>query len=96
MAKRKKETTDDLIEGGAKKITNELVQAGGGRPASPETLAQRKQILRLAKKPISNVELAAKLGVTTAKSQSLAKPLVAKGLLTAERGVGRVTYQTVA
>lgn len=78
------------------KVTNEMVETGGGRPASKETIDQRKKILRVAKNGITNVDLAEKLGVTTAKSQSLAKPLVNKGLLEVERDGTRVLYRTAA
>ena len=98
MARRKK-VDDDLIDGDKKaglKITNDLVETGGGRPASKETIELRKKILRFAKKGVANTDLAVKLGVTTAKSQSVAKTLVSKGLLEVDYEGKRVLYRTVA
>jgi len=97
MARQKKANTDDLIDGAKNlKITNDLVQTAGGRPASTETINMRKKILRFAKKGISNIDLAEKLEVTTGKSQALAKPLIEKGLLEVKRDGGKVLYKTAA
>jgi hypothetical protein len=71
--------------------------ASFGRPASDETQGYRKKALQFAKAKngVDNVSLAEKLGVTTAKSQSIVRPLVAAGQLklAKDKATGRVTYQ---
>ena len=63
-----------------------------GRPLSPETQKIRKRILTLAKKGISNPDLAKKLEVTTMQSQAYCKPLIKTGELTVEKQNGRNFY----
>jgi predicted HTH transcriptional regulator len=66
-----------------------------GRPLKESTQERRKKILGFTKKAVSNTELAEKLGVTTAKSQAYARPMVAEGLLIMKKDpdTARVTYQ---
>lgn len=66
-----------------------------GRPLKATTQERRTKILTLAKKPVTNTELAEKLGVSTAKSQSFCRPMVAEGLLkmVKDQDTARVTYQ---
>ena len=66
-----------------------------GRPLKATTQELRKKILTITKKAVSNTVLAEKLGVSTAKSQSYARPMVKEGLLKAEKDpdTARVTYQ---
>ncbi len=82
----------------AKKGKKSSVKKGNGktgRPLKATTQERRKKILALAKKPVSNLELAKALKVTTAKSQSFARPMVAEGLLkmVKDQDTARVTYQ---
>lgn len=94
VAKKKATAKKKAAPAGKLTITNEMVQSPTGRPVSKETVALRKKILHAAKKGITNIDLAAKLEIDTARSQSLAKPLVGMGLLAYERVEGRVTYTT--
>lgn len=92
--KKKAAAKKKVAPAGKLTVTNDMVQSTTGRPVSKETVALRKKILHAAKKGITNIDLAAKLEIDTARSQSLAKPLVGMGLLTYERIEGRVTYTT--
>jgi predicted HTH transcriptional regulator len=69
-----------------------------GRPVSAETTEARKKILQLGKRKdgITNIELAQELDVSTAVSQSLARPLVAGNQLKMFKSKenGRVIYKT--
>lgn len=69
-----------------------------GRPLKATTQERRKKILALAKRPVTNTALAKALGVTTARSQSFARPMVAEGLLVMKKDqdTARVTYQAKA
>jgi hypothetical protein len=70
-----------------------------GRPISEDTAEARKKILKLGgrKDGITNIDLAQELEVTTAASQSLARPLVQTGQLKMFKSKenGRVIYKTV-
>lgn len=70
-----------------------------GRPISAETQEARKKILSLGKRKdgVTNIEMAEALEVTTASSQSLARPLVQAGQLKMFKSKenGRVIYKTV-
>ena len=67
-----------------------------GRPPSAETAERRKKVLQAAraKNGVSNIVLAEKLGVTTAQSQSVCRPLVVAGELKMKKDkeTGRVVY----
>lgn len=82
-----------------KKKGKKVKAKGGktGRPLKATTQERRKKILALAKKPVTNLQLAEKLGVNTAKSQSFARPMVKEGLLkmVKDADTARVTYQAV-
>lgn len=83
----------------AKKAKGDKKSKGGktGRPLKESTQDRRKAILGFTKKPVTNTVLAEKLGVTTAKSQSYARPMVKEGLLKAAKDPDtfRVTYVAV-
>jgi predicted ArsR family transcriptional regulator len=70
-----------------------------GRPVSEATTEARKKILSLGKRKdgVTNIEMAEALDVSTAASQSLAKPLVLGGQLKMFKSKenGRVIYKTV-
>lgn len=80
----------------AKEETNGALN---GRPPSEKTLDARKRILQFGRRQdgITNIELAQQLEVTTAASQSLARPLVAAGRLKLikDKENGRIVYKTV-
>lgn len=82
----------------AKKVKAEK-KGATGRPVSPETVEHRKKILQLGKRKdgVTNIEMAEALEVTTAASQSLARPLVQSGQLKMYKSKenGRVQYKTV-
>jgi len=68
-----------------------------GRPASEKTQEMRKKIVQLArnKNGVANIDLAEKLGLTTAQSQTIARPLVSAGeiKLVKDKASGRVVYR---
>jgi predicted HTH transcriptional regulator len=69
-----------------------------GRPISAETQEARKKILSLGKRKdgVTNIEMAEALEVSTAASQSLARPLVQNGQLQMLKSKenGRIIYKT--
>lgn len=84
----------------AKKAKKAKKEGNGvtGRPISAETLEARKKILQLGKRKdgITNIELAQELDISTAASQSLARPLVISKQLRMFKSKenGRVIYKT--
>jgi hypothetical protein len=75
------------------------VKGPTGRPITAETVEARKRILQMGKRKdgVTNIEMAQELEVTTATSQSLARPLVVAGQLKMFKSKenGRVIYKTV-
>lgn len=95
------EVTETKKKVKAKKPKAEKKASNGtkGRPISSETVEARKKILKLGsrKDGVTNIEMAEALEVTTAASQSLARPLVQGGQLKLYKSKenGRVIYKTV-
>ncbi len=79
------------------KKKSEAKNGSQGRPASTETQELRARALKLAKRKngIANIELAGELGVKTAQSQAILRPLVAAGTvkLVKDKETKRVVYQ---
>jgi hypothetical protein len=70
-----------------------------GRAPSPETIEYRKTIKKMAarKNGVTNIELAAELGLTTLRTSALATAMVNAGELKATKAEnGRVTYTKAA
>lgn len=99
-AKEENEVSEPKKKVKAKKPKAEKKAKGPtGRPVSEETAEARKKILQLGKRKdgVTNIEMAEALEVTTAASQSLARPLVVAGQLKMFKSKenGRVIYKTV-
>lgn len=68
-----------------------------GRPVSAAVAERQKEAIKAAKlkNGVANIDLAKRLGVSTAASQSVCRPLVAAGVLKMQKDkeTGRVVYR---